>query len=192
MHSDWIVVVPFRAAAAKSRFGPDDNSAIATAMALDTVEAALQVARVIVVTDVPAGFIALGAAVLPDPGSGLTTAIEAGLERAGTDIARAVLLGDHPALTPAELLGALDAATHPRSLVTDAAGGGSAMTTARPGVQHAPLFGPGSRAAHLAAGYVELEGDWPGLRADVDTPVELARLPRTGPRTTVWLRASGR
>ena len=192
MRSDWIVVVPFRAAAAKSRFGLHDNSAIGTAMALDTVEVALQVGRVIVVTDAAAGFITLGAAVHPDPGSGLNAAIEAGLERAGTNSARAVLLGDHPALTPAELAGALAAATHPLSLVADAAGRGSAMTAALPGVMHAPRFGAGSRAAHVAAGYVELDGGWPGLRADVDTPAELARLAQTGPRTAFWLRESSR
>ncbi len=189
MRTDWIVVVPFRATLAKSRIGPCDNSALALAMALDTVEVALMVARVIVVTDVASGFETLGAAVHPDPGAGLNTAIGAGLERAGIDAARAVLLGDHPALTSHELADALAAAVHPLSLVADAAGEGSALTAALPGVRHTPVFGAGSRAAHTAAGYVELDGDWPGLSTDVDTAADLVALTVTvtGPRTAAWL-----
>ncbi len=53
----------------------------------------------------------------------------------------------------------------------------------------APSFGPGSAAAHAASGAVALDGDWPGLRRDVDTPEHLtaARALGTGPRT----RATG-
>ncbi len=191
MRTDWVVVVPFRAASAKSRFGPSDNSELALAMALDTVEAALKVAHVIVVTEVPAPFSALGAAVHPDPGEGLNAAVAAGLAQADIDAPRAVLLGDHPALTPRELAGALAVATHPLSLVADAAGDGSALTAALPGVQHALAFGVGSRAAHSAAGYVELDGAWPGLREDVDTAADLAGLANPGPRTAAWLAARG-
>ncbi|MDJ0335744.1 2-phospho-L-lactate guanylyltransferase [Salinibacterium sp. G-O1] len=187
MRADWVVIVPFRAASAKSRFGPGDNAELAMAMALDTVAAALTVAHVIVVTDAAEPFVALGAAVHPDPGAGLNAAIAAGLEQAGVDTPRAVLLGDHPALTPTELAAALAAATHPLSLVADAAGDGSALTAARPGVPHALAFGPGSRAAHIAEGYVELDGDWPGLSADVDTAADLAGLADPGPRTSAWL-----
>lgn len=185
-HTEWVVVVPFRATAAKSRFGPGDNTALALAMALDTVEAALPVARVIVVTDAAAPFVALGAAVHPDPGAGLNAAIAAGLEWAGLDCPRAVLLGDHPALTAIELADALAAAVHPLSLVVDADGDGSALTAARSDVRHVPAFGSGSRLAHAAAGYVELAGDWPGLRRDVDTVADLTALTATGPRTSAW------
>jgi 2-phospho-L-lactate/phosphoenolpyruvate guanylyltransferase len=188
--AEWIVVVPFRSAAAKSRFGPHDNSALALAMALDTVEVAVNVARVIVVTDAPQPFLALGAAVHPDPGAGLNAAIEAGLAQAGIDSARAVLLGDHPALTHVELVESLAAATHPLSVVTDSAGTGTALTAALPGVSHHPAFGENSRAAHEAAGYLPLVGEWPGLRADVDTAADLARLERSGPRTAAWSAGS--
>ena len=187
MRTDWVVVVPFRAASAKSRFGSGDNSPLALAMALDTVEVALRAARVIVVTDDGADFLALGAAVHPDPGTGLNAAIAAGLEQAGLDIPRAVLLGDHPALTPVELVAALAAAEYPLSLVADTAGDGSALTAALPGVPHVLAFGAGSRAAHTAAGYVELHGAWPGLRTDVDTTADLDRLVHAGPRTMAWL-----
>lgn len=192
MPTEWIVVVPFRMASAKSRFGPHDNSALALAMALDTVEAALTVARAIVVTDAPQPFLALGAAVHPDPGTGLNAAIEAGLAQAGIDTGRAVLLGDHPALTPEELAESLAAAIHPLSMVADSAESGTAMTLALPGVSHHPVFGDGSKVAHESAGYRPLSGDWPGLRADVDTAADLARLERTGPRTSAWSAGSGR
>lgn len=192
MRTDWVVVVPFRATGAKSRFGPGDHGELALAMALDTVEVALTVARVIVVTDAAAGlpaadFVALGAVVHPDPGTGLNAAIEAGLEHAGLDVSRAVLLGDHPALTAAELRQALAASSHPLSLVADSAGDGSAFTAALVGVPHVTVFGVGSRLAHRAAGYVELEGRWPGLRGDVDIPADLAGLTNPGPRTSAWL-----
>ena len=192
MPADWVVIVPVRVASAKTRFGPHDNSELALAMAIDTVIAALQVARVIVVTDTAQAFLALGAAVHPDPGAGLNAAIEAGLALAGIDARRAVLLGDHPALTPAELDEALDAATHPLSMVADAAGIGTALTAALPGVGHRPAFGEGSKAAHESAGYIPLNGDWPGLRVDVDTAADLARLKRTGPRTAAWSADSRR
>lgn len=187
MRTDWVIVVPFRAMGAKSRFGPGDHGELALAMALDTVEVALTVARVIVVTDAAAGFVALGAVVYPDPGTGLNAAIEAGLEHAGLDVPRAVLLGDHPALTAAELRQALAASSHPLSLVADSAGDGSALTAALAGVPHVTVFGVGSRLAHRAAGYVELEGRWPGLRIDVDIPADLAGLTNPGPRTSAWL-----
>ena len=192
MPADWVVIVPVRVASAKTRFGPHDNSELALAMAIDTVVAALQVARVIVVTDTAEPFLALGAAVSPDPGAGLNAAIETGLAQAGIGVRRAVLLGDHPALTPAELNEALDAATHPLSMVADAAGTGTALTAALPGVGHRPAFGEGSKAAHESAGYIPLNGDWPGLRTDVDTAADLAHLQRTGPHTAAWSADSRR
>ena len=193
--ADWSIVVPFRAAGAKSRFGSGDNSALALAMALDTVDVALRVGRVIVVTSDAQPFVELGASVIADPGAGLNAAITAGLDSAdsgtaGLDTARAVLLGDHPALTPTELAGALAAAgPHPLSFVADAEGEGTALTAAAPGVPLAPLFGAASAGSHRAAGFVPLAGAWPGLRRDVDTAADLAGLAGLGPRTRAWLAA---
>ena len=186
--TDWVIVVPFRAAGAKSRFGAGDNSALALAMALDTVEVALAVGPVIVVTTDARPFVALGASVIADPGAGLNAAISSGLDHAGLGRARAVLLGDHPALTPTELAEALAAAgPHPLSFVADAHGEGTALTAAAPGVPQAPLFGAGSAAAHRSAGFVPLAGAWPGLRGDVDTVADLGGLEGLGPRTGAWL-----
>ena len=187
----WVIVVPIKLVAAKSRFGPDDNSALARAMALDTISVALTVGRVIVVVADAAAFTsevaALGAEVVIDPGAGLNAAISRGLDVAGLDSWRAVLLGDHPALTPQELREVLAAAAaHPLSFVADAEGDGTAITTAAPGVPHAPHFGAGSAAAHRLAGYVELFDAWHGLRRDVDLAehltVHLIGLP-VGPHT---------
>lgn len=166
-------------AASKSRFGPGDHRDLALAMALDTVEAALAVAPVIVVTVGGAEFQSLGATILQDPGAGLIAAIEAGLE--GVESHSAVLLGDHPALRPQELQDALAAAErNPRSLVPDDDGTGTALVAALRGARHDLAFGPGSRAAHRERGYAELEGQWPGLSRDVDLAEHLEELAIAG------------
>lgn len=181
----FTIVIPVKGTAqAKSRFGAGDNSALALAMALDTVEAALQVAPVMVVTTDAEPFAALGAQVIADPGRGLNDAISAALDR--LEGPTAILLGDHPALRAGELTSALAAAgNHGRALVADADGDGSALTTSM--TTHDLRFGVDSRARHLAEGYVELAGDWPGLRRDVDTAEQLAGLTHLGPRTSAML-----
>ncbi len=182
--TDWVVVVPVKGTAgSKSRL--DASLELARAIALDTVEVALTVAPVVVVTDAASAtdFVSLGARVVDDPGAGLNAAIAAGVDAAGVGVATAVLLGDHPALRSEELRDALAAASGvPRALVADADGTGSALTTALPGERHQFEFGEGSRQAHAAAGYLELEGNWPGLRRDVDTAADLEGL-NLGPRT---------
>jgi 2-phospho-L-lactate guanylyltransferase len=186
--TDWTIVVPFRGSSAKSRFGPGDNFDLALAMALDTVEVALTVGRVIAVTTDATAFAALGATVVPDPGAGLNPALSWGLDIAGSATSRAVLLGDHPALTSDELADALRAAAgHPLAFVADAEGAGSALCSAAPHVPLTPLFGVGSARAHRSAGFVELTGHWPGLRRDVDTPEQLAALASLGRHTRAVL-----
>ncbi len=92
------------------------------------------------------------------------------------------LTGDLPALRPADL--ALALAGLPvrarRGFVPDAAGTGTALLAAPPGVALDPRFGPGSAAAHAASGAVRLDGGWPTLRQDVDTAADLAAAPRWG------------
>ncbi len=186
--TEWVVVVPVKGtAAAKSRLGGDPamRLALARAMALDTVEAALAasgVAEVIVVTgpQLADAFASLGATVLDDPGQGLIAAIEEGLAYVGGAVpaaATAVLLGDVPALRSEELGAALAAASaHPLAMVADADGSGTVLTCAAPAESHALRFGRASRAGHVAHGYVELTGPWPGLRRDVDTDADLEGL----------------
>jgi 2-phospho-L-lactate guanylyltransferase len=184
----WTVVIPVKGTgSAKSRL--EAPFELAMAIALDTVQAALGAARVIVVTstEVAADFAALGAEVVVDTGSGLAGAVRSGIEAAGPG-AVAVMLGDLPALRPEELGAALEAAAgHPLALVPDADGVGSVLITRMPGAVHAPAFGGASRSAHLRAGYAELDvATDSGLRRDVDTADQLAALAaasRLGRRT---------
>ena len=172
---------------AKSRFGPGDYSALALAMAADTVAAAMDadgVAGVLVVTTAEASsiFDDLGAFVIVQETLGLAAAVSLGVAIAFemTEPGRgiAVLLGDLPALTSAELGSALTAAcSHPLAMAADAAGDGTVLITAASGATHAPAFGAGSSAAHRSAGYMLLEvSSNSGLRNDVDSAEDLALL----------------
>ena len=194
----WIVVVPVKGtAAAKSRL--EASPELATAIALDTVDAAAAapgVQAVIVVTAAEAAvaFDETDAFIIFEEEPGLAASLALGLETAATFAAPglgiAVMLGDLPALLPEELGGALALASgHPRAMVRDAAGTGTTLVTAADGQTHALAFGAGSAAAHLAAGYVELDLDArSGLRCDVDTPDDLAALAgRLGARTASLL-----
>jgi len=195
--TEWIVVVPVKGTAqAKSRFGSGDHSALALAMAADTVTAAMaaeSVAGVLVVTTAEASaiFDDLGAFVIVQETAGLASAIDLGVATA-TELGEpwrgiAVLLGDLPALTPAELGAALAAArSYPLAMVSDAAGDGTVLITASSGSVHSPRFGLGSSSAHRAEGYMPLEvSALSGLRNDVDSASGLLRLDgRLGERTT--------
>jgi 2-phospho-L-lactate guanylyltransferase len=188
--SDWVIVIPVKGTtAAKSRM--DAMPGLALAIALDTVEAALAVAEVVVVTSASAAehFEALGARVAIDAGGGLNAAALQGLAVAGAQN-HAVLLGDLPALRSAELSGALKAAhAFPRALVPDAEGVGTVLITARSGAMHHPSFGEQSRAKHVEWGYVQLDVDPDsGLRRDADTRSHLQQLhARLGKRTRAAL-----
>ncbi|TDC52210.1 2-phospho-L-lactate guanylyltransferase [Actinomadura sp. KC345] len=197
----WSLVVPVKMLArAKTRMsgaaGPHRES-LALAVATDTVAAALRCDRVrtvIVVTDDPlpaADLAALGAVVVPDvPDAGLNPALVHGAGHGrglapGTGVG--ALSADLPALRPLELARVLDAAGQaPEAFVPDAAGVGTTLYTAGPGVPFSPAFGVDSRAAHRARGARELL--IPGtdsVRRDVDIPGDLraALALGTGPRT---------
>lgn len=183
---DWTVVIPVKGTvSAKSRLGASPE--LALAIALDSVDAAVAAARVLVVTSasMASSFEALGARVITDADAGLTAAVAQGIAAAG-DGAVAVLLGDLPALQPQELAAALELALqHPLAFVPDADDDGTVLITALRAADHRPAFGVHSRAAHLDAGYVELGIPLDsGLRRDVDTAQQLEALgSRVGPRT---------
>ncbi len=188
-----------------------DRPRLADAFALDTVAAVLAapgVDRVLVVTadaGLAARLAALGAEIVPEeaapatepvagegfaesarpPADPMNAAIRQGLTAARTRFPRAnllVLTGDLPALTPADVEHALAlAAGHQRSMVPDAAGTGTTTLLALAGVPVDPRFGPGSRAAHEAAGHVPLEiPPATGIRSDVDTAADLLVAERLG------------
>jgi 2-phospho-L-lactate/phosphoenolpyruvate guanylyltransferase len=206
----WSVVIPVkRLPLAKSRL--DDGTRphrahreLALALALDTAAAALAcpaVARVVAVTDdelAAARLVALGAQVVPDqPDRGLNPALDYGAGRAarfGPADGVAAVSADLAALRPGELAAALAAAAgHRRAFVADAAGSGTTLLAARPGAALDPRFGIRSRAAHRASGAVELDGDWPSLRRDIDTAADLAAAARLGlgPATAAALGQPG-
>jgi 2-phospho-L-lactate/phosphoenolpyruvate guanylyltransferase len=204
----WSVVVPAkRLAAAKTRLTPltsalaGEHDELVLALLADTVAAAVAspaVRLVLVVTDEPRAVdvvSALGARTVGDePDSGLNAALTHGARRARTATGGpvAALSSDLPALRPAELTAALDAAAgHRRGFVVDAAGTGTTLLAVTAGDLD-PHFGPGSAAAHSTTGAVPLDGNWPGLRQDVDTPPDLHAAARigVGPRTAGFLSAT--
>jgi 2-phospho-L-lactate guanylyltransferase len=212
----WSVVIPVKvltqAKSRLARLGGERRAGLALAMAADTVTAVLAcaaAARVIVITDdqvVGDALRALGAEVIPDPvlpeagaGGGLNGAL-----RHGADYARsrwpgsgvAALFADLPAVRPAEIAAALDAARQwPTAFVADAAGDGTTLYTARPGAGFQPSFGLASRSRHASGGAVELDlAGIDGLRRDVDTPEDLqaAAAIGLGPHTAGLLRYAPR
>lgn len=181
----FVVVVPVKPPAfGKSRLGglgglPDEHRrSLAAAFALDTAAACLaarSVAHVLAATD-DAGFsarlTALGCAAVPDGdtndlNSALVQAVSEARRR-WPDLEPVALCADLPALRPDDLDAALDALVPGGpSFVADADGVGTTLYTA-PYDAFDPHFGGGSRAAHLAAGALEVPGALPSLRRDVD------------------------
>jgi 2-phospho-L-lactate/phosphoenolpyruvate guanylyltransferase len=207
----WSLVIPVKVLAqAKTRLtglAAERRSRLVLAMAADTVAAALRaepVATVLVVSsdalvrDVARG---LGAVVLADAGDGLNAAFGHGAayaEEHWPDRGRCGLAGDLPAMRPAELAAAIDAAAgFGEAFVPDADGTGTALYAAAPGSAFRPRFGPASRRQHLDAGAAEISAlagtALAGLRRDVDTLDDLraAAAIGLGPRTRAELVLDG-
>ncbi|WP_328319847.1 2-phospho-L-lactate guanylyltransferase [Streptomyces sp. NBC_00388] len=188
--ANWSLVVPLKPLAlAKSRLAPAASDAVrpglALAFAQDTVAAALACSAVrdvaVVTSDALAAaeLAALGARIVPDTAAGgLNPALAHGARavralRPGAAVA--ALNADLPALRPAELRRVLErAAEFPRAFLTDAAGIGTTLLTARADTELRPAFGGLSRARHTASGAVEiLLGGVGSVRQDVDTGDDL-------------------
>ncbi len=181
-----------RLAAAKTRLrgavGAGRHEALVLAMAQDTVAAALAapgVTGVVVVTADPlvtAAVTALGARAVPEPArGGLNAALRHGAAVVPGRIA--ALPADLPALRGDELSAALStlATGAGAGYVPDSAGTGTVLLAAAAGGALVPRFGPGSAVAHGHDGARRVEGDWPTLRHDVDTPADLAFAVSLGP-----------
>jgi len=196
------LVVPVKALRlAKSRLRGDRDGAdpahhrLVLAFTRDTVaaaRAAVRVRRVVAICSDPTAVAVLradGVDVVPDvPAAGLNAALRHGAGLLRADDA-AVIVGalqaDLPALAPAELDAALDAAvaafdTAAHAFCADRAGTGTTMLLAAPGAGLRPRFGPGSAQAHADACAHRLDGPWPTLRCDVDTAADLAEAARLG------------
>ena len=201
----FVVVVPVKPLAlGKSRLQglpTERRRDLAAAFARDTVAAALGadcVQAVLVVTDdfaFAAELAGDGCEVIPDGVSGDLngTLRQAAAEahRRWPDATPVALCADLPALVPGDLEAALAAAGGAGpSFVRDSAGEGTTMYAA-PAVAFAPLFGPGSAEAHLAAGATEVVVPVPTLRQDVDDFADLGRalVLGVGPHTA---QAAGR
>ena len=194
-----------RLAVAKSRLaelGDDVRRELVAAFVLDTVAAALEcrsIARVLVVTDeisLASAVRELGAEALPDgrPGDLNATIVQgvAELLRRDPQLRPAAMCADLPALRSADLAVVLDeaASVDGAAFVADEAGSGTTLYTAPDQESFTPRFGEGSRAAHRAAGAVEIAAP-ATVRLDVDTPAHLAqaRLRGVGDRTS-WVVTS--
>lgn len=200
---DWHVVVPVKDTThGKSRLARavgSDRAALSTAIATDTLSAALEAVgsdRLVLVTG-DAGLAGTwrtrGVRVVADPGTGLNDAVSSGMRQVGPGAHVAALLGDLPALDGASLRAALEAAGRvTESFVPDADGTGTVL---RCGRGFTPRFGTDSASRHQADGAVRLELALPRLRTDVDDARSLSRARRLGlgPATTSVLthRASG-
>ncbi|MVU76482.1 2-phospho-L-lactate guanylyltransferase [Nocardia sp. ET3-3] len=137
----------------------------------------------------------LGAHVHPEPEitephtSGLNAALSAGaaaVRHRHGPVDLLALQADLPALRPAELCDMLASTGHRRSVVADHEGSGTVALLVRGDRDNPlsaalnPLFGPDSARRHIADGAVELLGEWPGLRQDVDTAADLERAAALG------------
>ncbi|QUQ71412.1 2-phospho-L-lactate guanylyltransferase [Kutzneria sp. CA-103260] len=206
MRSYLDLVVPVkRLERAKSRLvgaadgGIGDQRAhadLVVALALDTITAAAGadgVGDVVVVTSDPmltAVLRAEGIRCVPEAEPGLNEAYRHGASMLGRHVG--ALQADLPALRSAELAAAIAAADGKRAFVPDRQGTGTTLLISAPGEPLDPRFGVGSAQAHRASGAVELIGDWPSLRCDVDTEADLSIAAGLGlgPRTAQRFRLS--
>ncbi|WP_117211847.1 2-phospho-L-lactate guanylyltransferase [Allorhizocola rhizosphaerae] len=180
MSQGWTILVPLKPLdAAKSRLRGATPSLshqeLVLALARATVAAASAseaVGRIVVV-----GSDALaGVEHMPDRHGDLNAALqEAALLVSGPV---AAMPADLPALRPDELTEALRLIDE-RGFVPDAEGTGTVLLASARGPLR-PQFGPGSALAHERSGARRLDGDWPTLRRDVDTPADLDEALRLG------------
>jgi 2-phospho-L-lactate guanylyltransferase len=96
-----------------------------------------------------------------------------GSDAAGVDVI--ALQADLPSLRTVELEEAFaESDPHGRSVVVDHTGTGTAALIVRGTTQPlAPQFGEDSARLHIESGAVPLGGEWPGLRLDVDTALDV-------------------
>ena len=190
MSHTFALLVPVKALSlAKSRLSVAEvveREPLMRAFALDAIAAAAAspaVAQVHVVTD-DTGFDVDGAQQLPDEGDGdLNRALHAASLRVrlvDPDLAVAAMCADLPSLRTEDLTDALSAGLTSRWFVADAAGTGTTLLAAGPGVELDPHFGTGSARRHEESGAMPVRAELSSLRRDVDTEEDLAAASELG------------
>lgn len=188
-----VVVAAKSPSLAKSRLAlPDEvRRALAVAFARDVVAVAASTQGVdevrLMTTDLElAGDVDAAVITDPVPGdlNGSLAAVAASLGR----VVMVALLADIPSVREPELAAALAAGGAGPAYVPDANGTGTTCLIAETG-SFDPAFGVESAAAHHARGARRLDGDWPGLRTDVDDVTALERVLElgVGPHTAAVL-----
>jgi 2-phospho-L-lactate/phosphoenolpyruvate guanylyltransferase len=209
MTVDALLLVPVKPLGrAKSRLrdpsvpGVED---LVLAMACDVLAAGIAargIGEVVVITnDARVGRAAtqLGARATPDrPDAGLNASLRAALADLGACARTGGVIcqpADCPAVRPRDFAALVAAAQGGarRLFVSDPQGSGTTSLLSSDALLD-PHYGPGSAAAHRAAGYVELRGPrWLRLSRDVDTPHDLRAALRLGAgrHTTAWAARTG-
>jgi len=179
----FAAIVPIRSwATGKSRLGLDDaeRASLGRAFALDVIDVLQQspdVDLVVVVTadeDVRAAMD--GVEVVPDRGQTLDDAVSQGCAHvlAGGGSRVVVVPSDLPCLTVdalAEVVRMSDG--HEHAYCPDTEGDGTGIIVSRDAVGLVTSYGPGSAAAHRAAGLIPLVAAPVEARRDVDTVAHL-------------------
>jgi 2-phospho-L-lactate guanylyltransferase len=183
------VVVPFRAASAKSRLEPLDDATrdeLAHRMLANVFTAATAIGPTVLVTETDAGCARAlaaehGVTVVDDPGGGQGAAVEAGLA-AVKEWPALVVNADLPDVQARDLLALLGTMPADGIAIAPAPDGTTnALALAKAGLFE-PLYGPGSaarfraRAEELGVDVAELSA--PALEHDVDKVAELQHTTR--------------
>jgi 2-phospho-L-lactate guanylyltransferase len=175
----FAAIVPIRSwTEGKSRLDLDDveRALLARAFALDVIDVLKQspvIDLVVVVTsdgDVRADV--KDVEVIPDDRRGLNDAVSRGCSHIlARGRSRAVVVpSDLPCLTVAALAEVLSMAeSHTQAYCPDAEGDGTSLVVSEDPASLVTTYGPGSAAAHQAAGLVPLVESPPEARRDVDT-----------------------
>ncbi len=197
MQTQFVGLVPVKSSErGKSRLvgvPATGRRALALAFALDTLDAVCAtpgVASTVVVTadaEVAVQARRRGCLVAPDTGN-LNGSLRAAAAAYGGVLV--AVCADLPALRPDDLADALAQVRTASSCYAADRHGTGTTCYAGPVEMFDPRFGPGSSAAHEAAGAVAVVGDLPTLRHDVDTVDDLLYLAERGilgPHTTAAL-----
>jgi 2-phospho-L-lactate guanylyltransferase len=161
------IVVPHAGSRGKTRLGAAREE-LSAAMLVDVLAAATSVGPTWVVSPEPVD----GATWIPDPGGGQGAAVEAALREIGPGPVL-VVNSDLPGLTSEDLLALADAIPEHGIAIAPASDGTTNALGLSDTALFTPLYGAGSAARFRAHVGSAVDVDRPGLRHDVDTPLDL-------------------